>query len=317
MKRFKNILAVYDESVGSEAVLDQAVTLARTNGAQLTLVNPVGEKPLSAGALEDAQKRLPRIVPWITQEGVKQVATEVLVGTPYREIIRQVERGGHDLVILSAEGGPHLKKVLFGSTAIDLMRKCPSAVWVLKPAQAVPCARILAAVGPCAEEAEGDAVNARILELATSLACSQQAALHIVHAWAPGGSDAAMLTNEISDDTREGILSRCEATYRTAVNALLADCPVVGLDHEIHLPRGLPQQSIVRLAARLDVDLVVMGAASRAGMSRLLVGNAAETVFAAVRCGILAVKPEAAHPAQSVAAGPRALPRRRAAAAAR
>jgi nucleotide-binding universal stress UspA family protein len=317
MKRFKNILAVYDESVGSEAVLDQAVSLARTNGARLTLVNTVGEKPLPPAALEEARKRLPRIVPWITQEGVKTVATAVLVGTPYLEIIRQFQREGHDLVILSAEGGRALKDVFFGGTATNLMRKCPCAVWVLKPGQATPCTRILAAVGSCTEETENGGVNAKILDLATSLARSQNAALHIVHAWAPDGNDAAMLTNEISDATREGILSRCEATYRTGVNTLLAQCPVVGLEHEIHLPRGLPQQSIVRLAGRLGVDLIVMGAASRGGLSRLLVGNAAETVLGAVRCGVLAVKPESM---QAALTAPRDAPvpaPRRAAAAGR
>jgi nucleotide-binding universal stress UspA family protein len=297
MKRFKNILAVYDESVGSEAVLEQAVSLARTNGAQLTLVNTVGEKPLSAGALEEARTRLPRIVPWITQEGVKKVATAVLVGRPHLEIMCQVQREGHDLVILSAEGGRALKDVFFGGTAINLMRKCPCAVWVLKPGQAAPCTRILAAVGSCADEVENGGVNARILDLATSLACSQNAALHIVHAWTPGAEDAAMLTNEISDETREGILSRCEGTYRAGVNSLLARCPVVGLEHEVHLPRGLPQQSIVQLAGRLGIDLIVMGAASRGGVSRLLTGNAAETVLGAVRCGVLAVKPESAQAA--------------------
>jgi nucleotide-binding universal stress UspA family protein len=310
MKRFKNILAVYDESVGSEAVLDQAVTLARTNGARLTLVNTMGEKLLAPASLEEARKRLPRIVPWITQEGVKTVATAVLVGTPYLEIIRQVQREGHDLVILGAEGGRALKDVFFGGTAINLMRKCPCDVWVLKPGQAAPCRRILAAVGPCTEQSGDGAVNGRILELATSLACSQNAALHIVHAWAPDGKDAAMLTNEISDGTREEILSRCEATYRTGVNTLLAQCPVVGLEHEIHLPRGLPQQSIVRLAGRLGVDLIVMGAASRGRLSRLLVGNATETVLGAVRCGVLAVKPEAVQAAisqllEQAAPGPR------------
>jgi hypothetical protein len=106
-----------------------------------------------------------------------------------------------------------------------------------------------------------------------------------------------MLTNEISDETREGILSRCEGTYRAGVNSLLARCPVVGLEHEVHLPRGLPQQSIVQLAGRLGVDLIVMGAASRGGVSRLLTGNAAETVLGAVRCSVLAVKPESAQAA--------------------
>lgn len=299
MRRFRSILAVYDACVGSEAVLEQAVTLARTTGAHLTLVNPVGEKVLAAGALEDARRRLPRIVPWITREGVKNVATSVLVGPPHLEILREVERSGHDLVILSAEAGRSLKDLFCGSTALNLMRKCPCALWVIKTGQPAPSGRILAAVGPNADDTAPDDINRLILERAAALARAQNAELHIVHAWTPDGADAAMLTNEISDETREAILCRCEATCRTAVNALLADRPIVGMPHQIHLPRGLPQQSIVHLAERLAIDLIVMGAASRSGISRLLVGNASETVLGAVRCGVLTVRPEYA---QAVAA---------------
>ncbi len=297
MRRFKNILAVYDERAGSEAALEHAVALARANGARLTLVNPIGEKSRTASALEAAEKRLRRIVPWIVQEGVTDVDTAVRVGTPHIEITGQVERDHHDLVIVSAESGYRLKDLLLGTTAITLLRKCPCAVWVVKAERPGPCARILAAVDPCTAEEEDGGVNRKVLLRATALARSQKAALHIMHAWTPDGDDAALLTNEISDATREGILYRREAACRAAVNTLLADCPVAGLEHEVHLPRGLPQQSIVQLAGRLEVDLVVLGMAGRSGVSRMLVGNTAETVLGAVRCGVLAVKPGPEQPA--------------------
>ena len=40
------------------------------------------------------------------------------------------------------------------------------------------------------------------------------------------------------------------------------------------------------------IDVVVMGTMSRAGISGLLLGNAAEDILAGVQCGVFAVKPK-------------------------
>ena len=81
MTRFRNILAVYNGTNGSEAVLDQSIAVARGQNARLTLL-----KQLASGETPDeAQKRLRRIVPWIVQQGVVKVETAVtaaLVGGP-------------------------------------------------------------------------------------------------------------------------------------------------------------------------------------------------------------------------------------------
>lgn len=295
MKRFRNILAVYNGCVGSETVLEQAVSLARNNAARLTLVNAQEDIP-STDALREAQKRLSRIEPWVIREGVPDVATTVLIGTPHQQIIRQVMHQEHDLVLLSAGSPRRLKDVFFGDLARRLMRQCPCPVWILKPKRLNACSRVLAAVGARTNDDANQAVNAKILELALSLAHSQDAKIHVVRAWRPEGNDAEMLTNEISDETREGILQRNEAKHRCAINTLLARYPVMGLDHEVHLPRGQAIQNILALTERLNPDVLVMGTINRVGVPRILLGNSAESVFGTVRCGLLIVKPDSPLP---------------------
>ena len=134
MKRFKNILAVYADGPGGDDVLVQAVGLARDNGARLTILNP-REHPRPFGTVEEVRRRLPKLVPWVSSEGVSDVVTDVVVGTPYVEIIRKVAQDDHDLVIVSAEDGRVLKDVFLGNTATNLLLKCPGAVWVQKPGQ--------------------------------------------------------------------------------------------------------------------------------------------------------------------------------------
>jgi len=295
MNRFRNILAVYNGCFGSETVLEQAVSLARNNGARLTLVN-TQEGFHSADAYREARKRLSRIEPWVIREGVRDVATTVLIGSPHLEIIRQVMHHEHDLVMLCPGSSRRLTDVIFGDLARRLMRQCPCPVWILKPKRATSCTRVLAAVGARTNDGGDQAVNTKILELALSLARSQDAKFHILRAWRPEGNDAEMLTNEISDKTREGILQRNEARHRGDINAILARYPVVDLDHEVHLPYGQPIQNILALTERLNPDVLVMGTANRVGVQRVLMGNSAESVFGTIRCGLLIVKPDSPLP---------------------
>lgn len=284
MTRFRNILAVYNGTTGSEAVLEQAVAVAHAEAARLTLLKQLGP----GDSVDEAQMRLRRILPWIVQQGVVKVETHVTADRSCQEIVRRVAQKAYDLVIVSAERAAGLRTAVFGDLGTSLMRHCPCPVWVLRPEQTVPCARVLAAVDDN-DDPRSDDVNGRIVELGATLARSHDAALHIVHAWTPTGADAALLTNEISDETREGIIRRNEAAHRSAINALLSRFPVDGLDHQIHLPRGLPQQAIVALAGRLDADVVVMGSTYRTGLPRILLGNPAVTVFGTVGCSVLTV----------------------------
>lgn len=127
-----------------------------------------------------------------------EVSTEVLRGRPHLEISWEVLRGGHDLIMKEAEPN---ESVLFGSTDMHLLRTCPCPVWLLKPGHGdVPFSQILAAVDPAppsdetdlfhlkAELAQKDeALDAKILKLAGSLAEREGAQLHVLLAWsAPG-----------------------------------------------------------------------------------------------------------------------------------
>jgi universal stress protein E len=289
MTRFHNILAVYNGTTGSEAVLEQAVAVARAEDARLTLLKQAGP----GDSVDEARKRLRRVLPWIVQQGVVKVETDVTADRSHREIVRRVVQKAHDLVIVSAGRDAGLRNAVFGDFGTSLMRHCPCPVWILRPEQTVPCARILAAVDDGKDPRSGE-VNGRIVALGAALARSHGAELHIMHAWTPAGEDAALLTNEISDETREGIIRRNETAHRCAINALLSRFPVDGLDHQVHLPRGLPQQAIIGLAGRLDADVVVMGGTCRTGLPRLLLGNPAATVFGTVGCSVLSVNPDGA-----------------------
>jgi len=292
MHRFKNILAVYGDRVGTDDVLSRSVVLARTNGARLTLVEVVPEKYATKAEVAERRKRLGRLVPAIELEGVKKISVKILVGVPFLEITRQVLRSGHDLVVASAEGGASLRSFYFGSTATHLMRKCPCPVWIIKPNHPHRYANILACIDPKPGKDPANKLDQRILDLATSLAEINASNLHVVHAWEVEGEDRDTISSEVHDDTYISILQKHEALHRGRVDGMLADYPMETINHQIYTPRGSPRRAILDLIDLHDFDLIVMGTVSRTGIAGLIIGNTAETILSVVRCGMFTVKPK-------------------------
>lgn len=59
-----------------------------------------------------------------------------------------------------------------------------------------------------------------------------------------------------------------------------------------HLLTGSPAREIVRLAAQIDADVVVVGTHGRRGIERLLLGSVAEEVLRTAGCTVLVERPK-------------------------
>ncbi|MEM9443004.1 MAG: universal stress protein [Pseudomonadota bacterium] len=291
MQRFKDILVVYDGNVGAEDALNQAIMLAKANQARLTLVDLIEEGRYTAHSVNERQRRLKRLLPAIKADTITSVDAKVLVGIPFLEIIKEVLKNKHDLVVASAEGGRVVEAVFFGSTVTHLIRKCPCPVWIVKPGQPVPYGRILAAVDPKPHDRTSDDLNRKIMDLATSLARMTSGSLDIIHAWDVSGQDQDTLASEAPSSVYKAILEQHENQHRERVEALLQHYDLDDVAHQLLLPRGLPHKRIIDTVQDYDVDLIVMGTVNRTGIPGLLIGSAAETVLEAAHCGVLAVKP--------------------------
>lgn len=306
MQRFKNVLLVIDEKSESRAALPQAVALCHRNGATLTLVNVVDDPGrdldlsftpdfmanLELEQLEARRNCLEELAEPIRAEGIR-VSTKLLVGTPFLEIIREVLRSRHDLVMMTAEGRGGLKEMLFGTTSMHLMRKCPVPVWVVKQHQPKHYTRILAAVNPNSADQQENGLDLKILDLATSLAELEQSKLDIVHTWQfTGESTLRGARSQLSQADVDQFLNSVEQAHRDGLNGLLANYDLNGLNYKIHLMKGEARDLIPELAREYEVDLVVMGTVSRTGVAGFFIGNTAESVLQHVNCSVLTVKPE-------------------------
>jgi len=258
-------------------------------GAEMPVTEPA--VVIRERIVEEKSQRLEQWGDFVRRSGV-QVSGKVLYGTPFLEIIREVLRNEHDLVMTTAEGRVDLKERLFGSTTMHLLRKCPCPVWVVKPSPPEQCTRILAAVDPNPLDEERQALNIKIMDLATSLARRQQSELVVVHTW----------TFPVEHFLRSGHFGRSSEVnkwvreardqHRRWLAEFFQPYALKDLKHQVYMLKGEAGRLIPELAAEKKVDFIVMGTVSRTGVAGLLIGNTAEKILRLVDCCVLAVKPD-------------------------
>ena len=315
MKRFKNILCVVDVTNTRSLALERAVRLAENNGAILTVVDVIEHATigfgmpesgpisadLKAAMIDNAEQKLDSLVdPYKSQI---EIQTKALEGIKFLEIIREVLLNGRDLVIKTPENADHLS-VLFSSEDMHLLRKCPCPVWLTKPEIEKTIRCILAAIDiddgqPPASVTPQEALNRQILEISGSLALSEFAELHIVHAWRE--IDEGIFRNTKIHSFKEKVITYDEQMYRRRrtimdelvyeVSSSLGQNVTSFLKPKAHLVRGRAQIEIPAMAKRIRAQLIVMGTVARTGIPGFIMGNTAEDILTQIDCSVLTIKP--------------------------
>jgi len=241
--------------------------------------------------LQEEKRSLERFVSELVEAGIR-VKSKILNGVPFINIIQEVLRNEHDLVMTTADGSGAGKAPLFGSTSMHLMRKCPCPVWVIKPGQPRQFSRILVALDLAREDEERAALANQIMEMATSLARTSQSELYVIHTWSVYGESVLRGRGGLSDENLQMLLNETRNAHRQTLQEFLQQHPLDDLRTEIYLLKGDAGVVIPQLAQAKQVDLIVMGTLSRSGLSGFLIGNTAEKVLQQVNCSLLTVKPE-------------------------
>jgi nucleotide-binding universal stress UspA family protein len=299
MSTFHNILVGIDlaDSAGPDPsslgpVADRAVRrgvwLARAARARLTFFSALNETRadhVRSSAEQAFRDRLLDLVRQAREQGVE--AEEVVApGKGWWEIIRQVLRGGHDLVVVSSRGQGGLRRTLFGGTASKLLHQCPCPVWVTRSVPGNDLNNILIA-------SDLDGVSDHAVRLGLEVARLAGARTHLLtavdypleHHWSTGQRDP----------WTEAYHQKVRADVEQKLRTQLERCAPAGGpgDVTLHLKDdpGIPDEAILQFIGDHAIDLLVLGTAAHAGLARLLVGNTAERLLPEVPCALLVVKP--------------------------
>ncbi len=295
MKRFKSILVGVDLAQGdvlvsenlvppTEEAVARAVWSANANSARLIFfhVLPSWASNLDADTqilleehhgkrrvMDHANEVLEKIAESARKKGVTAESL-VVHGRSWVEMIRQVLRENHDLVIVGTRHLGPVKNFLVGSTGIKLLRKCPCPIWVTQPQSDRRIASILVAhdLRPVGDLA---------MELGCSMARLHDAQLHVLHAAEYPAFDS-ILPAEYHRDAEQHIAAQL-GKFELAQPA------------QVHVVAVSPDFAIMNHIERHSIELLVMGTVSRTGISGLITGNTAERLLPQIPCSVLAVKP--------------------------
>lgn len=307
MRRFSKILFLNRPGLDDSHALKRAARLAEENGAELKLievhvtVNPgpeMDQQKLSHSALISATKAQRQLHLESLAEPYRthiQISTDIFFGVAFIEIIMEVQRHGHDLVVLAPEKH-NLGTMIFGSTDMHLLRKCPCPVWIVKPGSDEPFQNIMAAVDMDPSDDRKEPLNRQIIELASSLAQTEGSRLHIAHAWAAPYTTLTTFSDYVSTTyNMDSWIEDQHMAHQSWLDELIdsfASSQFHGSEPELHLVEGEAGDVIPRLTTEQHVDLLVMGTVARTGIAGVLIGNTAENIISRLNCSLLAVKPE-------------------------
>ncbi|HYA00170.1 MAG TPA: universal stress protein [Candidatus Binatia bacterium] len=140
---FHNILVPIDGSPHAAAALDEAIDLARCQHARVTLLcawRPFTWYGGEASAMVDVQQleqdieAESRHTLELARERVPQgleVETLVVCERPADAILQEVERGGHDLIVMGSRGRGSLRSLLLGSVSLSVLHRSHVPVMIV------------------------------------------------------------------------------------------------------------------------------------------------------------------------------------------
>jgi nucleotide-binding universal stress UspA family protein len=208
------------------------------------------------------------------------------VGEAAAEIVRVVQEGKCDLIVMGTQGRTGLPRLLMGSVAEQVVRSAPCPVVTVRLPMTSPSSSL---------DAPPTDVEIRTVlhptdfsvssDVAFQLACSlsrdhdaQLVVLHVAPVLVPPPSEMGTPPQPTSHEN-----------LWQALKQVHAPDPNVRVQHL--LEDGFDAATVIRdTAGAVQCDLIVMGTHGRTGLDRLLMGSVAEKVLRSAPCPVLTVK---------------------------
>jgi universal stress protein E len=297
------LVAVKNPDSRRQPGIEKALHIARSLGAKVELFHAISTpvlldlQPLSGNSLADLRRealelRRQRLDKWLTRAhrlGVKATALVEWDFPPHEAIVRRCIRARADLVIAECHKGRRLAPWLIHLTDWELLRASPVPVLLLKNGRPWRKRAVLAAVDPSHAHAKPTRLDTLILDEARQLARKTGGALHVMHANFPSLFGLTLGDPGIDAATLEATFGQQKELDRKAFAAFTGTARIPPARR--HLVDADPVAAIPRVARKVGADLVIMGAVSRSGLKRMLIGNTAERVLNDLPCDVLVVKP--------------------------
>lgn len=318
MKKFNKILCIVEPNDQSAAAVVQALKISNDHQADVTFASVLGkvgpwqklfkkEGETNIKLQDYAVDKQHELQDWLKAFDIDQsIEVKVYTGIGFIEIIIDTLKNGYDLVVKCADGMDWLDRLL-GSDDMQLLRKCPCPVLMLKPSQKNVFRNIMVAVDVNTElnESTGERVqetlNSAVVNYGATLSTPELAQLHLCSVWDALG-ESYLRHNAFANSPEDQVDRYVEEVRLDCLQKLtnLVDDSIRSmgkdvadyLQPQIHFVKGNPTKEIPLMANAYNIDLIVMGTVARTGIPGFIIGNTAESILEQVTCSVLAIKPE-------------------------
>ncbi|MBS0377133.1 MAG: universal stress protein [Proteobacteria bacterium] len=300
----KLLIAVKDaRSATSQTLFDKAAAFAKRLDAEVCLFHALSgplyvEAPaLLRVSLEEKKTALlrqsllglERSAERMRRKWGVRVSAHVTWDFPVHEaVVRAAKEVSADLVVINCHRKDHAVPWLLKYADWELVRSCPLPLLLMKSRNRYARRPVLAAIDPSHSYGKPRSLDGEILAYAASMSGALRSQLHVVAAYDafPGGLAARQLL------TAHGLERAQRAAAGAAQRGAGRAARAIGVPrNRVHIMESLADAAIQSISVQLNAQMVVMGAVSRTGVRRFLIGNTAERVLDDVRADVLVVKP--------------------------
>lgn len=294
-RKIETLLCAHDFSETADLALEQAVRFARRHDARIVLTHviealssspyPVLAAPENEVPIRDlVMARLQEVAAPLLESGLG-VELRVELGLPGPALVEAAEAEEVDVLVIGTRGLSGVARLMMGSTAEHIVRRCPCPVLTVHPEDAVLGDRLTKVLVPT--DLSGNATAAadafRVL-----FGGVEQPSVIFAYAdetppyFAPFKHET--LARARAHDQIRGVI---EDKMVPTVEALRAS----GFEVETRVLDGNPVATMTALALREKVDLVLLSTRGRGALINTLLGRTAQRIVQHAPCPVLSVRP--------------------------
>lgn len=280
-----HILAATDFSTRSNRALRQAGLLAQSSKSQLHLVHVVDDdQPEELVRMEkrEAGQVLAEQIDSMPELRDVQVHPMVVTGDPFDGILRAADQIKPGLIVMGSHR-EHLLDIFVGTTIERVIRRGTFPVLMVKHQAQRRYESIVAPI-------DMSDASAHALKAALSTGLIGDKGVTLLHAFSTlmkgkmtlAGVDQAGIDSYVANERQQVI---------GELAAFLAANDLKDRAWPLRVEEGGPMEIISRAVSQMRPDLLVMGARSRSGLLKMLLGSVTEEALRSLNVDILVVPP--------------------------
>lgn len=283
------LLAAEEESA---IAVEKAATIAKATNSKLTLLScayngalnnnhPNAEHARDA-FLSKSLEGLEILAQVARSKGVKTSTEAIWEKHASNGLINYLAGNPADLVVKATHHQSVIQRTFFSQTDWELIRQCPAPLLLCKANAWRKPVSISAAVDPVGHFDHHNGSDEKIIACSRSMSDALDGRIELLHVYDPTPmmvylDQPAINSTEIGDEIRD--------QHKAALTELAKTHHFK--DEQVKLEMGAPVQIIPDYLHEHDIDIVIMGAATRTGLERWILGHTAEKVLDRISIDIL------------------------------